>query len=97
MHWNPEKVKQAIDMEMHVNGKKPEEVATKKLREALPAAVEALVQVALYSDNETLRCKAAQYIIDRNMGRVTDVPMGYKGSDPLTNLVEEIVSGGNEN
>jgi hypothetical protein len=79
VEWNPEAIKQALDLELHpVQGEDPVDVlalARKKLKDALPFAVDSLVWLACYSENEAQRSKAATYIVDRVFGRVDASPL----------------------
>jgi len=94
--WDPVRVKQAIDMELNFNtdsgsdAPTHETLAKSKARNALPVAMDSIIHLAVYSDNETMRFKAATYLVDRVLGRVTDVPMYNEidDDDPLTKLVK---------
>ena len=104
--WNPDDIKQAIDLELiGEEGKPPptvEGVAEQKLVDAAPFAAEALVRLVMYSENEGTRFKAATYIIDKVFGKTGDG--GIVKSDEKTTLeqfagiikVSENVSGGSD-
>ena len=74
-----------------------EALARNKAREAVPVAMDAIIYLATYGDNETLRLKAATYIVDRVLGKITDVPMDANAiddDDPLTKLVKAATAAG---
>ncbi|MCA1806523.1 MAG: hypothetical protein LC687_01470 [Actinobacteria bacterium] len=77
-----------------------EALARNKARAAAPVAMDAIIHLATYSENEQLRFKAASYLVDRVLGRITDVPMDGSAldeSDPLTKLVQAAYGGQNAN
>jgi hypothetical protein len=51
---------------------KYEAVVSAKLRRSAVHAAGAVIDLALNSDNDSIRLKAAQYIIDRTLGRIPD-------------------------
>lgn len=73
MEWNPEQIKLAIEQDMIPTAGEAEPtymgVAQDRLTSALPFAVDTLVYLCTYSQNENMRYKAATAIIDRVMGR----------------------------
>lgn len=100
--WDPEAVKLALDQDIHLHtgedGKAPtyESMAKTKLRENVPLAVSTISHIMLYSDNESLRARCAQYIIDRVIGKVTDVPLVTSGDDDaLRQMLEGVLQNGN--
>lgn len=103
--WDPQSVKQAIDMELefgtvsvddstsHITS---EGLARNKARAATPVAMDSIIHLATYSENESIRLKAATYIVDRVLGRIGDVPMDINSidtDDPLTRLVKAFADG----
>ena len=99
--WDPDAIKQALDMDLHMdtdeNGNSPslESMTKDKLRHNAPLAVSVLSHIMLYSDNEPLRARVAQYMIDRVIGKITDTPLVTTGDDDvLKQLVESVVSQG---
>jgi len=91
--WNPESVRQAIDLEMHGEaGKKAptyETLAEEIIIESLPMAAHVMRHLAEFSQNENMQYKAASYILDQGLGRSTDEGKGKK--DALTSL-EKLVN-----
>lgn len=95
--WDPEAVKEALDLEMkYHDDKTPEAVATQKLKNSAAYAADAIIHLAIYSENESIRLKAATYITDRVMGKITDQPLGAgsKG-DLLKQLLDGVVTASN--
>lgn len=103
--WDPQAVKHAIDLQLDYDAPESqsaeaaealrrmgsEALARNKAREAAPVAMDAIIHLATYAENESLRFKAASYIVDRVLGRITDVPMDASAineDDPLTKLVK---------
>lgn len=91
--WDPDAAAASLSMESTVHaGETPEDLAERLLREGLPSAVMSVTHLAVHSTNERTRLAAAQYVIDRNLGRVTEVPIGIKGAeDPLKKLLGSFV------
>jgi hypothetical protein len=97
MAWDPQAVKDALDLEMHPIQDEPSksytDVAESMLEENLPAAVQSLVWMSLWSENESYRYKASVYIIDRVLGRTTDKPLKVEDSeDVLKKLLAGVVN-----
>jgi len=95
--WNPDSIRAALDLELHpVEGEKtlsPEKLAEKKFNDAAPLAADALIHLALYSDNEQMRYRAATYINDRVLGKSTTesanaVREAKTGLEALTSVVQ---------
>jgi hypothetical protein len=57
-------------------------------REAGPAAAAAVVHVAKFSTNEKNRLQAAQYVVERNIGKIGDDDLE---DDPLAALLGNVV------
>lgn len=92
--WDPEAVKQAIDMDLHLGdgASTSEQLAIKRIRDNAAFAADSIVYLAMHSENESIRFKAAQYILDRVMGRVTDTPITESTEDAYSRLMEGVVS-----
>jgi hypothetical protein len=56
-----------------------EAVVVRKLRAAAPSAVASIVDLAQNAANEGTRLKAAQYIVDRVLGKIPDAVQGAAG------------------
>jgi hypothetical protein len=108
--WDPIRVKNAIDMELNfgsltegeseseLTNSTPEAIAKDHARRSLPVAMDSIIYLATYSENETLRLKASTYLVDRVLGRITDTPIEniVDDTDPLTQLVKKAM-GANAN
>jgi hypothetical protein len=68
--WVPDEALEALQQERMFSGEGEEDLANRLLRENLPAAVMSVCNLAIHSNNENTRLRAAQYVIDRNMGRI---------------------------
>jgi hypothetical protein len=86
--WNPKRALAALAGERDLAGedKSMTQVAETLLEENLPQAVLAIVHMSQHSPNERIRLNAAQYIVDRNLGKITDQGM-VGDSDPLERLL----------
>lgn len=66
------------------------QMAQRVMRQNLLGAVQSVSKLALYSQNERVRLASAQYIIERNMGRVQDnAPAPV--DDPIEALLADVV------
>ena len=55
----------------------PEEMAKQILQENLIPSVNTLVNLAAFAENDRIRFEAARYVIERNLGKLTDrLPLG---------------------
>lgn len=66
------------------------DAAKRIFKQSLLPAVQSIVQIAQYSNNERLRYTAAQYVVERNIGRLQDTPPEM-GDDPLDRLLASCV------
>jgi len=77
--WDPQSIRNAIDLEyIPEDGKTPpdaENLAKDKVYKAGPMMIETIIHIALYSDNEGMRLKAATYLADKALGKTTDEPI----------------------
>jgi hypothetical protein len=60
--------------------------AERILSQAAPIAARTLVDLCANGINERIRLQAAQYIVDRNFGRITDAG-SRGGDDPLQSIL----------
>lgn len=80
--WNPEEVAKALDSELRVyEDRSFEDIARRKLTEGVVFAADALLHIAMHSENESNRMRASEYILNRVMGRPTDEPLGNANKD----------------
>lgn len=61
----------ALETERNTMSESFEDMGRRHLKEALPSAIASIVRLAEKGGTDTIRFKAAQYIIDRNLGPVT--------------------------
>lgn len=60
---------------------KYEAVVQAKLRKAAPNAANAIIDLALNSENDRIRLDAAKYILDRTLGKIPDAnPAGTQAA-----------------
>jgi|SRR5262245_19353278 len=72
--WVPDDALAALNLERQVNPERSfEQIANTILREALPIAVSSLVHLSQHAANDKTRLEAAKYIVERNLGRLSDV------------------------
>lgn len=67
------------------------QMAQRILRNNLVASIHSVTKMALNSANERIRLAAAQYVIERNMGRVQD-NAPPPADDPIADLLGSVVS-----
>lgn len=53
------------------------------------AIAQGLVEVALYSNSDSIRLRASQYCIDRVLGNIASVSTGPSADDALMDLVKQ--------
>lgn len=70
--WVSEGDIQALATERDVFGEDVEMQAERILKENLPAVVHGVVKLARSAQSETVRLNAQKYIIDRNLGKISD-------------------------
>jgi hypothetical protein len=66
------------------------EVLKRILRESAPLAALAVAHLAVHSSSERMRFNAATWILDRNLGKITENPSTAE-KDPFALLLEECV------
>lgn len=88
--WVTEEEVSALAEERDVMGSDLEAQAEKILQDNLPAIVLSVVKLARSAESETVRLNAGKYVIDRNLGRVTDPDKD--SSNPLEAFLGEVVS-----
>ena len=81
----------ALAAERDVTGDDVEAQAERLFKEHLPTAVLTLVNLARAAQSEGVRLKAAQYVVERNLGRLQDMTLAEE-KDKLTQLVQLLSS-----
>ena len=90
--WDADEALSALEMESSVHGSESDaECATRILCENTPRAVLAIVHLAQHSANEQTRLRAAQYVVDRVLGRIGENnPAGNE--DPFERMTKALTS-----
>lgn len=91
-NWDPEIALQSLVQEQEVLGLTPQAQALQILKDNAPYAASSIVHLALYGDNERTRLAAAQYVVDRNLGRIGDEKQDNTTDDPINRLLAEVVT-----
>jgi len=68
------------------------DTAERIFRENLAISAQAICHLASFSANERTRLQAAQYVVERNLGRLQDAPPLHVEKDPFTKLMEECMN-----
>jgi hypothetical protein len=89
--WDPEAALQSLTEEAPLYNETPEQQAKRIFIENLPLAAQSIAHIAAYSVNEPVRFRAAQYIVERNLGRLVDAN-ALSTNDPFSELLAECVS-----
>lgn len=87
--WVTDDDVQALTAERDIMGYDEYQQAENILKENLPAITHAVVKLARSASSETVRLNAAKYIIDRNLGKVTEPES--KESNPTQEFLEGVV------
>ena len=74
--WVTEEDIKALELERDVLGDDFEQQALRILKENLPVVVNSIVKLSRTASSETVRLNAAKYVIDRNLGKITDPETG---------------------
>lgn len=68
--WVPSHALESLRMERTVNPTETNEQLTQRIfKENLPTAAASIVHLAVHSSNEKIRLSAAQYVVERNLGK----------------------------
>ena len=87
--WVSEDDIKALADEREVFGEIDEVAQTERiLKENLPAVTLSVIKLARTASSETVRLNAAKYVIDRNLGKISDPDP--TGDDPLVELIEGV-------
>ncbi len=86
--WITEEDVKALEMERDILGDDEETQAIRILKENLPTVVHAVVKLARTAQSETVRLNAAKYVIDRNLGKITEPDLGE--DDILREVLEGV-------
>jgi len=97
--WIPERALKAVEMDKQVNsvadpktGEAVEPTSLAMMRKLFrdngPAAAMRICHIAIHGTNDRTALVAAQYVVERGMGRLQDAAQVI--DDPLTKLFEEM-------
>jgi hypothetical protein len=87
--WDPAEVQRALDTELAAYGdeRTMDDIARRKLNDAVPFAADALIHIVMHSENERHRLQASEYILNKVLGKPSDMPQGDPDKDDaLTKL-----------
>jgi hypothetical protein len=85
----------ALSEERSALGTSAEAQAGKIFSDHLPAAAYAICKVAVHSDNPQLRLRAAQYIVDRQLGKAVQSVRAIADNDPLMKFLSGVEDAAN--
>ena len=88
--WITDDDVKALAEEREIFGTDLQQQAERILQENLPAVVQSVVKLSRAAESENVRLSAAKYIIDRNLGKITD-PALPKEDDPTRRLLDGVV------
>jgi hypothetical protein len=89
--WDPDQALESLVEEAPLYGETPEMQAKRIFKENLPLAAQSIAHTAAYSPNESVRLKAATYIVERNLGRLVDAN-ALSTDDPFELLLADCVA-----
>lgn len=99
--WDAAAIEQELMLEMtgvrteggEIIEKSSDELTKEIAKKSAPFAMKRLVHIACYSDNENTALKAADILINRVFGKVTDIPlMTGEEEDALRDMVDAAYS-----
>lgn len=88
--WVSDEEIKALADEREIFGTDLEQQAEEILKQNLPAIVQSVVKLARSAQSETVRLNAGKYVIDRNLGRISDPDP--EGEDVLKEFLGDVVS-----
>lgn len=89
--WDPDTALNALTAERLLDDGDDVSAAERIFKEnAVPAAL-SIAHLAVHSPNERIRLAAAQYVVDRNLGRIGDTdPLKQAEKDPLFQFIKSV-------
>lgn len=91
-NWDPDEVVANLKLETESFDITHEELAKRKLRDNAAFAADAIIWLAMYSDNESMRFNASKYIVERVLGKNSDMGLEDQGEDVFERLLADCVS-----
>lgn len=89
--WNPKEALKTLAAESTLDGGDMAKVTERLLIENGPAAVASIVHLAQHAPSDTVRLRAATYITDRVLGRITENGIVDQDKDPFAAFVADCV------
>ncbi len=86
--WVSEDDIKALATERDIFGEDEETQALRILKENLPTVVHAITKLARTASSETVRLNAQKYVIDRNLGKITEPDVAE--DDVLKKIYEDV-------
>ena len=80
----------ALEQERDLMSESFVDMGERLLEQALPSAIQSVINLAEKGGTDTIRFKAAQYIIDRQLGPVTATHSGDSHKSAADRLLEDI-------
>ena len=88
--WVTEEDIKALELERDVLGDDEEQQALRILKENLPVVVNSIVKLSRTASSETVRLNAAKYVVDRNLGKITEHDVD--ADDVLAELLKDVTA-----
>lgn len=80
----------ALEQEAEILEETPESMAVKVFRRGLVPAALQIVEIAQKATSDRVRLAAAQYVVERNLGKVGDMP--NPETSPLDKFLQDILN-----
>lgn len=94
--WDPEAALASAEEESKIFDKTLPQLAQTKIEESVTAAVDSMRWLALFSNNDNTRFRAAAYLIDRAFGPMKAGDGGVTTKDPLEEMMAKLEATANE-
>ena len=88
--WVTEEDVKALELERDILGDDEEQQAVRILKENLPVVVNSVIKLARTASSETVRLNASKYVIDRNLGRITEPEVAE--DDVLAEILKDVTA-----
>lgn len=90
--WVSDDAVASLQMERTVNPTETEaDLALRLFREALPHAAQSIIHMSQHAVSEANRYKAAQYVIERNLGKIVEPVLAHNQEDPFAAMVNRMM------
>ena len=89
--WIPDEALEAMIMERTFHPDEGNKKTSRRLiEENGPIVTQAMIYLAIHSQSERIRLDAGKYLIDRDLGRVSEETMAEEDS-PVTDLISSVL------